>query len=124
VYVEQSKGYEVHENPHKVYKLKKAPYGLKQAPRAWFNRIEAHFLKEVFEKCHNEHTLFIKTNKEGKVLIVGLYVNDLIFTGNDKAMFNEFKSLMVHQFDMTDLGKMRYFFGIEVFQMADGIYIS
>jgi hypothetical protein len=124
VYVEQPKGYELHENPHKVYKLKKALYGLKQAPRAWFSHIEAHFLNEVFEKCHNEHTLFVKTSKEGKVLIVGLYVNDLIFTGNDKAMFNEFKSSMVHEYDMTDLGKMRYFLGIEVFQMADGIYIS
>jgi hypothetical protein len=124
VYVEQPRGYELYENPHKVYKLKKALYGLKQAPRAWFSRIEAHFLTEGFEKCHNEHTLFTKTSKEGKILIVSLYVDDLIFTENDEAMFNEFKSSMVREFDMTDLGKMRYFLGIEIFQMADGTYIS
>jgi len=81
-------------------------------------------LNEGFDKCHNEHTLFVKTSKEGKILIVSLYVDDLIFTGNDEAMFNEFKSSMVREFDMTDLGKMRYFLGIEVLQMADGIYIS
>ena len=114
VYVEQPRGYELYENPHKVYKLKKALYRLKQAPRAWFSRIEAHFLTEGFEKCHNKHTLFTKTSKEGKILIVSLYVDDLIFTGNDEAMFNEFKSSMVHEFDMTDLGKIRYFLGIEI----------
>ena len=68
--------------------------------------------------------MFVKTSKECKILIVSLCVNDLIFTENDYAMFNEFKSLMVHEFHMTDLGKMRYFLGIEVLQMADGIYIS
>ena len=60
-------------NP-KVYKLKKALYGLKQAPRAWYSHIEAYFMKEGFEKCEYEHTLFIKTRKEGKLLIVSLYV--------------------------------------------------
>ncbi|RVW47997.1 Retrovirus-related Pol polyprotein from transposon RE1 [Vitis vinifera] len=81
-------------------------------------------MKEVFEKCDYEHTLFIKTNKEGKVLIVSLYVDDLIFIGNDELMFAEFKYSMKHEFDMTDLGKMRYFLGLEVLQKSDGIFIS
>ncbi|KAJ8618383.1 hypothetical protein MRB53_014569 [Persea americana] len=70
-------------------------------------------MKEAFEKCDYEHTLFIKNNKEGKVLIVSLYVDDLIFTGNDESMFEEFKHSMKHEFDMIDLGKMRYFLGLE-----------
>ena len=114
VFVEQLRGYEQKDNPHKVYKLKKALYGLKQAPRAWFSRIEPHFVNEGFERCHNEHTLFVKTSKEGKILILSLYVNDLIFTGNDESMFYEFKTSMMHEFDMTDLGKMRYFLRVEV----------
>ena len=64
----------------KVYKLKKTLYGLKQAPHAWYNHIEAYFIKKGFEKCDYEHTLFIKTTTEGKALIVSLYVDDLIFT--------------------------------------------
>lgn len=108
----------------KVYKLKKALYGLKQTPRAWYSRIEAYFMKEGFEKCDYEHTLFIKTNKEGKVFIVSLYVDDLIFTGNDELMFTQFKNSMKHEFDMTDLGKMRYFLGLEVLQRFDGIFIN
>ena len=114
VFVEQPRGYEQKNNPHKVYKLKKALYGLKQAPRAWFSHIEAHFVNEGFERCHNEHTLFVKTIKGGKILILSLYVDDLIFTGNDESMFYEFKSSMMREFDMTDLGKIRYFLGFEV----------
>ena len=97
-----------------MYKLKKALYGLKQAPRAWFSRIEAHFVNEGFERCHSEHTLFVKRSKEGKILILSLYVDDPIFTRNDESMFYEFKSSMMHEFDMSDLGKMRYFLGVEV----------
>ena len=67
--------------------LKKALYGLKQAPRAWYSRIEAYFVKEGFERCGYEHTLFVKTEEGGKrFLIVSLYVDDLIFTRNDACM--------------------------------------
>ena len=83
VFVEQPCGYVQKGHEQKVNKLKKALYGLKQAPHAWYNHIEAYFMKEGFEKCDYEHTLFIKTRKEGKVLIVSIYVDDLIFTGND-----------------------------------------
>lgn len=123
VFVEQPRGYEKKDSPNKVYKLKKALYGLKQAPRSWFSRIEAYFVKEGFEKCHSEHTLFVKASKEGKILIISIYVDDLIFTGNDESMFEDFKNSMMHEFDMSDLGRMRYFLGIEVLQRDDGIYI-
>uniref|UniRef100_A0A2N9FH80 Integrase catalytic domain-containing protein n=1 Tax=Fagus sylvatica TaxID=28930 RepID=A0A2N9FH80_FAGSY len=117
-------GYEKKGEEYKVYKLKKALYGLKQAPRAWYSRIEAYFVKEGFERCSCEHTLFIKTGDGGKILIVSLYVDDLIFTGNDESMFVKFKNSMKLEFDMTDLGKMKYFLSVEVLQNPEGIYIS
>ena len=55
---------------------------------------------------------------------MSLYVDDLIFIGNDESMFYEFKSSMMCEFDMIDLGKMRYFPGVEVLQKTDDIYIS
>jgi transposase InsO family protein len=116
VFVEQPPGYVKKGDEHKVYKLKKALYGLKQAPRAWYSHIESYFTKEGFEKCPHEHSLFIKTNEGGKVLIVCLYVDDLIFTGNDEHMITVFKKSMMLEFDMSDLGRMRYFLGIEVLQ--------
>lgn len=124
VYVQQPQGYEKRGEEHKVYKLKKALYGLKQAPRAWYSKIEAYFVREGFEKCYCEHTLFTKSKEGGKLLIISLYVDDLIFTGNDKSMCDEFKKSMMLEFDMSDLGKMRYFLGVEVLQNDDGIYLS
>jgi len=70
----------------KVYKLRKALYGLKQASRAWFSRIKSYFFKEGFERNLGDHTLFIKKNGGG-ILIVSLYVDDLIFIGNDEKLF-------------------------------------
>ncbi|KAJ7978471.1 Retrovirus-related Pol polyprotein from transposon TNT 1-94 [Quillaja saponaria] len=124
VFVEQPPSYIKIGNEHKVYKLKKALYGLKQAPHAWYSRIEAYFLKEGFQKCPYEHTLFVKIGDDGKMLIVCLYVDDLIFTGNDNVMFEEFKKSMMVEFEMSDLGMMHYFLGIEVVQSANGIFIS
>jgi hypothetical protein len=50
-------------------------------------------------------------------------VDDLIFTGNDECLFREFKQSMMNEFEMTDLGEMKYFLGIEVTQSAGGIFI-
>ena len=124
VFVEQPQDYGKKGEEYKVYKLKKALYGIKQAPRAWYNRIEAYFVKEGFERCNCERTLFIKRGDGGKILIVSLYIDDLIFTGNDESMFVKFKNSMKLEFDMTDLGKMKYFLGVEVLQNLEGIYIS
>eukprot|EP00268_Persea_americana_P056077 TRINITY_DN6570_c0_g1_i4.p1 TRINITY_DN6570_c0_g1~~TRINITY_DN6570_c0_g1_i4.p1 ORF type:complete len:520 (+),score=81.62 TRINITY_DN6570_c0_g1_i4:3057-4616(+) len=124
VFIERPQGYEVEGAQDKVYKLKKALYGLKQAPRAWFSIIESYFIKEGFEKCLCEHTLFIKCGAGGRVLIVSLYVDDLIFTGNDEKMFEEFKGSMKREFDMSDIGRMKYFLGVEIVQSSDGIFIS
>ena len=94
-----------------MYKLKKALYGLKQAPRAWYSSIDAYFSKEGFEKCNYEHTLFIK-RQEDKVVIVSLYVDDLIVCGNDELLLIAFRNSMKNEFDVTDLGRMRYFLGL------------
>jgi len=67
--------------------------------------------------------VFIKTNKGGKILIVSLYVDDLIFIGNDELMLAEFKNSILREFEMTNLGRMRFFLDIEVLQRLDGIYI-
>ncbi|MCH93102.1 retrovirus-related pol polyprotein from transposon tnt 1-94, partial [Trifolium medium] len=103
VYVEQPKGYQ--KVGDKVYKLKKALYGLKQAPRAWYSKIESYFGQDNFNKCPHEHTLFVKQDGS-KILIVSLYVDDLIYTGNNIDKFESFKNSMKKKFAMTDLGQM------------------
>jgi hypothetical protein len=113
VFVEQPQGYLKKGNESKVYKLKKALYGLKQEPRAWYSRTDTYFSKEGFTKCPSEHTLYVKTGDKGTLLIVSLYVDDLIFTGNNEDMFLDFKEHMKKEFDMSDMGKMRHFLGVE-----------
>lgn len=124
VFIDQPPSYVKLGSENKVYKLKKALYGLKQAPRARYSRIDTYFSKQGFKKCPYEHTLFIKIEDGGKLLIVCLYVDDLIFTRNDSAMFEKFKRSMMVEFDMSDLGMMHYFLGSEVKQFATGIFIS
>lgn len=123
VYVEQPPRYEVEGQEHKVCKLKKAIYGLKQAPRAWYSRIDAYLIENEFDKCDGEPTLYIKEN-DGKILIVVLYVDDLIFTSNDASLIADFKAVMKSEFEMTHLGFLRYFLGIEVDQSENGVFIS
>ncbi|CAM8902608.1 unnamed protein product [Rhodiola kirilowii] len=123
VFVEQHPGFERLGSEDKVYKLKKALYGLKQAPRAWYNRIESYFSRNGFIKYPHEPTLFIKTITGGNILIISLYVDDLIVAGTNLSMVNEFKDSMKIEFDMTDLGDLSYFLGVEVVQDESGIYI-
>jgi len=123
VYVDQPDGFVRVGEEDKVYKLRKALYGLKQAPRAWFSRIESYFKREGFQKSSYDHTLFFKKS-ESKILMVSLYVDDLLFTGNDELMCVEFKASMQKEFEMTDMGKMKFFLGVEVHQSEDGIHIS
>lgn len=67
--------------------------------------------------------MFIKTSVKGKILIVSLYVDDLIFTENDEEMFKYFKASMQKEFDMSDLSRMKYFLGIKVVQNTNAIFI-
>jgi hypothetical protein len=124
VYLEQPPGYVKKGEENKVYKLKKALYGLKQSPRAWYSRINSYFEKHGFQKCPYEHTLYVKSTSQGSFMVVSLYVDDLIFTGNDLELLNGFKLSMMKEFEMTDLGKLHHFLGIEVSQSKKGIFIS
>ena len=124
VFIDQLPSYVKIGNEHKVYKLKKALYGLKQAPQAWYSRIESYFIKASCTKCPYEHSLFIKSDEKGKMLIVCLYVDDLIFTRNCTLMFDEFKKSMMNEFGMIDLAMMHYFLGIEIAQSDVGIFLS
>ncbi|GKD08702.1 retrovirus-related pol polyprotein from transposon TNT 1-94, partial [Tanacetum coccineum] len=105
VYVEQPPGFMKVGKETQVLKLNKALYGLKQAPRAWNTRIDSYLKKNMYLQCPYEHALYVK--KDGnKLLFIALYVDDIIFMGNDEKMVMEFKEAMTKEFEMTDLGLM------------------
>jgi hypothetical protein len=68
VYVEQPKGFEDHQFPNHVYKLKRALYGLKQAPRAWYERLTTYLLDQGFIRGQADRTLFIRNKGEQKLI--------------------------------------------------------
>lgn len=122
VYVSQPEGFKVKGSENKVYKLHKALYGLKQAPRAWNIKLKS-ILKELsFTKCSKEPSLFHRRAK-GTILLVAVYVDDLLITGSNLDAIMEFKSEMSIKFEMTDLGKLTYYLGIEVLQLDGGIIL-
>jgi hypothetical protein len=121
--VEKPPGYEVVGEEHKVFRLKRALYELKQGLRAWYNKIDSYLMRNGFSKSDGEPTLYMKASN-GNVLIIVLYVDDLIFTRNDKNLIVEFKEAMKSVFEMTDLDLLKYFLGIEVKQMQYDIFIS
>lgn len=107
----------------KVYRLRKALYGLKQASRAWNNKIHCYFFKYGLKQSSNDPSLYVK--KEGvELLVVCIYVDDLIYIETSVQMVESFKQKMMKDFEMTDLGVMRYFLGIQVKQLKGEIFIS
>lgn len=113
VYVTQPPGFEIKGREDKVYRLKKALYGLKQAPRAWNKRIDSFLVQQGFNKCSVEYGVYVRM-KGVKMLLICLYVDDLLVTGSNHAEIEEFKERMKSEFDMTDLGVLSYFLGMEL----------
>ena len=110
------------EEEEKVYFLNKALYGLKEAPRPWYSRIDEHLLGLGFCKSGSESTLYVK-KKGAEVLIISLYVNDMLITGNNVSLIEGFKQEMMQAFEMTDLGLMTYFLGMEINQKENEIFV-
>jgi len=76
-----------------VCKLKKAIYGLKQAPRAWFYCFSIFLLSHSFVCSHVDPSMFI-SRIDSHILVLLLYVNDIILTGNSEAMLQHFIALL------------------------------
>ncbi|GJV19562.1 putative ribonuclease H-like domain-containing protein [Tanacetum coccineum] len=123
VYVCQPSGFEDPQFPDKVYKVEKALYGLHQAPRAWYETLSTYLLENVFRRGIIDKTLFIKKDK-GDILLVQVYVDDIIFRSTKKSLCFEFESLMHKKFQMSSMGELTFFLGLQVMQRDDGIFIS
>jgi hypothetical protein len=106
-----------------VYKLKKALYGLKQAPRAWFEKFFIVISSLGFVSSSHDSVFFIKCIDAGRI-ILSLYVDDMIITGDDIDGISVLKTELDRQFEMKDLGYLRYFLGIELTYSPRGYLLS
>ena len=111
----QPEGYVVQGKENFVYKLHKVLYGLCQAPRAQNTCLDKSLKNLGFTKSTQEQAVYIR-GEIGARIIVGVYVDDLIVTGEDATTIADFKKKMFGEFDMSDLGMLHYYLGIEVAQ--------
>ena len=123
LYVKQPEGFPVEGKEQWVLRLRKALYGLKQAPRAWYFKLHRCLLSLGFIKIRHEQAVYLKSSSIHK-LILGVYVDDLIVTGTRTEDVKIFKEKMKETFEMSDLGSLSMYLGIEVDQRLDCIYLS
>ncbi|GJR27868.1 retrovirus-related pol polyprotein from transposon TNT 1-94 [Tanacetum coccineum] len=123
VYVSQPEGFINPEFPDHVYRLKKALYGLKQAPRAWYNKLSSFLIEHGFTKGIIDPTLFTRRHG-GYILLVQVYIDDIIFGSTNPDFSKHFANLMKNNFEMSMMGELKFFLGLQVHQSPRGIFIS
>ncbi|GJW75807.1 retrovirus-related pol polyprotein from transposon TNT 1-94 [Tanacetum coccineum] len=109
--------------PDRVYKVEQALYGLHQAPRAWYETLSTYLLNNGFQRGKIDKTLYIKRYK-GDILMVQVYVDEIIFGSTKKELCNAIEKLMHGKFQMSSMGELTFFLGLQVKQKKDGIFIS
>jgi hypothetical protein len=122
LYTKQPEGFENFDRESYVCRLKRALYGMKQAPRSWYTQIDNYFTILGFTKSEADANPY-QVLVEGKLLIIVLYVDDLILTGDDK-MIHSCKEDLAKEFEMNDLGLLHYFLGLEIWQRDGEIFVS
>ncbi|GKA18737.1 retrovirus-related pol polyprotein from transposon TNT 1-94, partial [Tanacetum coccineum] len=123
VYVSQPEGFIDFEFPNHVYRLKKALYGLKQAPRVWYDKLSSFLIEHGFNKGIIDPTLFTRRHG-GDILLVQVYVDDIIFGSTNPDFSKRFANLMKNNFEMSMMGELKFFLGLQVHQSPRGIFIS
>ncbi|GJS69876.1 putative ribonuclease H-like domain-containing protein [Tanacetum coccineum] len=106
-----------------LIRVVKALYGLHQAPRAWYATLSTYIEKHGYRRGTIDKTLFIKKDKKD-IMLVQVYVDDIIFGSTRKYWCDEFEALMKGRFQMSSMGKLIFFLGLQVKQKTDGIFIS
>ena len=117
-------GFEKKFGEDRVCKLKKSLYGLKQSPRAWFERFGKVVKNLGYCQSQADHTMFYKHSREGKVAILIVYVDDIILTGDDIGELEILKKGLAKDFEIKDLGTLKYFLGMEFARSRDGIFVT
>nr|GFA82616.1 hypothetical protein [Tanacetum cinerariifolium] len=143
VYVMQPPRFQDPEFPDILYKVEKAMYGLRQAPRAWYGTLFKYLLDNGFQRGTIDQPLFIKKHKgeflivqvgtidqplfikkhKGEFLIVQVYVDDIIFGSSNLLLCREFEALMHDKFQMSAMGELTFFLGLQVLQKKDDIFL-
>ncbi|KAM0970850.1 hypothetical protein ACFX13_019125 [Malus domestica] len=105
-----------------VCKLHKAIYVLEQSPRAWYAKLSSILEKVRLLQANVDSSLFVRTGTSGKLLVL-IYVNDLSITGDNATEIEALKLSLSQTFAINDLGRLKYFLGIEMATSSNGLFL-
>ncbi|GJZ67496.1 retrovirus-related pol polyprotein from transposon TNT 1-94 [Tanacetum coccineum] len=115
VFVSQLDGFVDPGFPNHMYRLKKSLYSLKQAPRAWYDKLSSFLNEHHFTKGIVDLTFFTRRHGDD-ILLVQIYVDDIIFGLTNPVFSNRFAKLMKYNFEMSMMGEMKFFLGLQIHQ--------
>ena len=121
IYIKNTEGYT--SDTSLVCKLHKSLYGLKQTLRSWYAKMDAFLLSQNFDICKSNTNVYLQ-QYEDNFLIIVLYVDDIFIAGSTLALISFIKTALHDAFEMSDLGLLRQFLGLEITQEYDGIMVT
>ncbi|RVW60670.1 Retrovirus-related Pol polyprotein from transposon TNT 1-94 [Vitis vinifera] len=124
VYMEQPPGFVAQGESGLVCRLRRSLYGLKQSPRAWFGRFSSVVQEFGMLRSTADHSVFYHHNSLGQCIYLVVYVDDIVITGSDQDGIQKLKQHLFTHFQTKDLGKLKYFLGIEIAQSSSGVVLS
>ena len=98
-------------------------YGLKQAPREWYSKMDVFLLSQNFQRCRSDPNVYLK-KYDGHIIIIFLYDDELLITGSIVSSISAVKTALDNAFEMSDLGLLKQFLGLEIEQNYDGIMVT
>jgi hypothetical protein len=123
IYIEIPHGFNNPNNNGKVCRLKKSLYGLKLSPRAWFDIFQRAMCSMGYKQCNGDHNVFYR-HSESHITVLTVYVDDIVITGDDNVEISRLKVRLSKEFEVKDLGQLKYFLGIEIARSSKGIVLS
>ena len=124
IYMEQPEGFKVPGQEHKVYRLLRALYGLKQAGLAWWRTLNESLKELGCKRLVSDAGIFVYRTKDGRFVLIIVYVDDAIFCGKDKALVLELKQRFMKKWECRDLGDVKEFLRMRITRKGSEIHLD
>ncbi|CAL8990042.1 unnamed protein product [Prunus brigantina] len=114
IYMSQFQGFIEASKGNLVCRLKNSLYRLQQSPRQWYKRFDTYMMRIGYRRCESDCCVYSHVFKDGKIILLLLYVDDILIVCQDLSKVRELKSLLGKEFDMKDLGPVQKILGMEI----------